>query len=62
MTPAKCQRYRRIITRRTGELLVGIVAIALHDPAVAAEQSIGMAFGAACGILINHRRRIGTAA
>jgi hypothetical protein len=61
MAPAKRQRNGRVGRPSAAELLVGVVAIALQDTAVAAEQGVGMDMPAAGGIAVDHRRRLAAA-
>jgi hypothetical protein len=58
MAPAKGQRYGRLTGPGADELLVGSVAVALKNPAVAAEQRVGVRVSPAWRVVVNHRRRI----
>jgi hypothetical protein len=58
MTPAKGQRYGGLTRSRGGELLVGTVAVALKNAAVAAEQRVGVCLSPAWCVGVNHCRRL----
>jgi hypothetical protein len=55
VAPAKGQRCGRLGRFGAGELLVGPVAIALQDAAVAAEQRVGVDMTPARRVAVNHR-------
>jgi hypothetical protein len=58
VAPAERERDGRIGGLGSGELLVGRVAVALEDAAVAAEQSVGVGVSAARRVAVDHGRRL----
>src|SRR5258708_32854734 len=58
MAPAESQRYGRLSRARPDETLVCSISVTLQDPAVTAEQRIGVSMPSTRCVIINHRRRI----
>ena len=61
VAPAKSQRYGWVRRPGSRDLLIGRVAVALQDPAVAAKQRVGVRVPSARRVVVNHRRRIAAA-
>jgi hypothetical protein len=58
MAPAERQRNGRIGRLGGAKLLVGVIAVALQNAAVAAEQGVGMNVPPAGRVAVDHRRRL----